>query len=185
MIPVVALPERTRWERAVVRWMLVVGVVALSFAIASTAASGSHETLVRSPAQPEPTATDGTPVVDPEPQPVPLYLPYLGDGDDKTQPPPLAPVFRGHVAALTASGREACAPAKHILLREPEGTPANTAIAALVQGLPDPQLTLDLYIGEYVELKGTQEIAPRDCRQVTPWLVRVRDIRIIRLPPGR
>lgn len=183
MIPGIPLPERTRWERSIVRWMLIAGLVVVSFAIG--AASATSEASTYAPAQPEPTATDGTPVVDPEPQPVPLYLPYLGQGDDKAQPPPLAPVFRGYVAALTASGREACAPAKHVLLREPEGTPANTAIAALVQGLPDPQLTLDLYIGEYVELKGTQEIAPEDCRPVTPWLVRVRDIRIIRLPPGR
>jgi hypothetical protein len=132
---------------------------------------------------PEPTS--GTPVVDPEPLVLPLYLPRVEAAYDETVPPPVVPTARGYLAEMQRAGREACPPARHILLTKPEGTPGNKAVAVLVQDLPDPELTLDLYVAEYVEVKGIEELAPEACRQVTSRLIRVRELRVIDLPPGR
>jgi len=183
----VALPECDSGEEAFVRWLpIAISILAGLVLIVGPVTGGDRAAVAEPPrpAQPEPTATDDTPIVDPEPLVVPLYMPYTAARYDETQPPPLAPIFHGYVAALTPSGRQACAPATHILLLQPEGTPGNTGIAALVQGGSDPNLTLDLYIAEYVEVKGTQDVAPEACRQVTQRLLHVREITIIRLPPG-
>ena len=138
-------------------------------------------------AQPDPSPTpeaQETPFVDPGEIPLPLYLPRLAQRDDRLAPPPLTVGARGFVAALNRRGREACDPATHALLAQPEGSVGNRAVAVLVQEGTEPALTLDLYIGEYVEVAGTDSTSAIDCWPVTERLIGVRRIRVVERPPG-
>ena len=115
-----------------------------------------------------PTPPGGTPVTEPVPELVPLHLPYVTVNFDALLPPPLESRFRGWVGVLTPSGREACYPATHVLLDRPEGTLGVQAIAVMLPMRPDdPDLTLDLFAGEYVEVIGTSGPAPEPC--IVTW----------------
>lgn len=111
---------------------------------------------------------DGTPITEPEPELHPLYLPFVSVDFDPLLPPPLESRWRGWVGALTPSGRTACQPATHVLLDLPEGTRGVRAIAVLRPMNPDdPALTLDLVVGEYVEVIGASEPPPAAC--IVTW----------------
>jgi len=152
-----------------------------------------RELLIGGPARPAPPfalAQSGTPVL-PTPTPLvvpiltpaPIYLPELHQGYDPLLPGPIEARAEGWLAALTERGRKACAPATHVLLRDPEGSTGNVAHAVLFASRPDPELTLDLYIGEYVELSGTSQLAPPDCDVVTWRSIAVSAIREKEIEP--
>jgi len=143
----------------------------------------------QTPAQsvtPGPTASTSepleTPVVDPEPAPGRVFLPRVIRGEDAALPPPIVPVEHGWLASLTERGREACAPATHVLLEKREGALHNRTVAVLDDLLVD--LSLDLFIGEFVEVNGTESMSPEACRSLTSRLIGVTWIRRVPRPPG-
>ena len=124
---------------------------------------------------------DGTPIVNPpDPTPRPVYVPYLNKNWDPLSPEAVTNVFTGWLAVLQPDGRTACAPATHVLLRYPEGTLDNP-----VEGVVEPaaaNMVLDLFVGDYVELRGGVDLAPVGCR-ITWRLIRTNRVRSTELPP--
>jgi len=146
---------------------------------APTATAADHG-LPHHPLQPA-----ETPIVDPQPQPRPLHLPALLRSLSPTEPPPLTPEASGFLAALTLSGRRACAPATHVLLTGREGSAGNTVVAVLFADREQPALNLDLYVSDYVVVAGLEDETSAECRSITRRLIEVREIRSITVPPGR
>jgi hypothetical protein len=134
-------------------------------------------------AQGTPPEATPTPLVIPVHTPAPLFLPDLLQGYDPLLPGPIESRAEGWLAPLTSRGRRACAPATHVLLRDPEGTLNNFALAVLRAAFPDPALNLDLFIGEYVLLSGTSEQAPDACDVVTWRSIIVEAIEEKEVPP--
>jgi hypothetical protein len=137
---------------------------------------------------PEPTVTPGadeTPIVDPQPQPLPVYLPCAARRADRALPPPLLPDARGFVASLSRTGREACSPATHVLLAEREGTSPNSAAAVVYASPRNPEINLDLYVSDFVVVSGLEDNAPTACSGVTRRLIEVRAVRVVPVPPGQ
>ncbi len=152
-------------------------VVAALVLAAGAIAQGGHRFGSAERDQPVPDvafAQGGTPVL-PTPTPLvvpvltpsPLYLPLTHQEYDPLLPGPIESRAEGYLTSLTASGKRACAPATHVLLRDPEGSRDNEARAVLSAARSDPDLNLDLYVGEYVELTGTTHLTPPDCDVLT------------------
>ena len=132
--------------------------------------------------QPVPTPGDGTPIVDPQPEPRPVFLPLTALDHDPLLPVPVGDALEGYVAALTRTGRDACAPATHVLLTQPEGTRGAQTVAVAFAARPEPALNLDFYLTEYVRVTGATDLTPAACSIV--WRsVRVETIEILDRPP--
>jgi len=123
-----------------------------------------------------------TPIIDPEPDLRPAFLPLVARRHDPRLPEPLGTVYQGYLAELRSLGRARCAPATHVLLDKPEGTLGAAAIAVLRAGRP--RLNLDLYVGRYVEVAGPASLSPADCRILTDWSVDVESVTVRERPPG-
>jgi hypothetical protein len=180
---------------AAVRVRGAIALLVLSAALARPSAASSH-----SADDPRPKTTNGagpaqataeptppvpeTPIVDPEPVPPPIYLPSAERGVDAAKPPPVTPGVKGYVASLTAAGRRACAPATHVILALPEGSTGNEAVAVAYSAPDRPEINLDLYVTDFVEAGGLEDLAPAECRPVTRRILRVEWVRSIPLPPG-
>jgi len=179
--PSAACSERVRSRSG---WGAVVVALSLFLAGAALAARVGAERAPRAQATATRGAGEETPVVEPPPLPTPLHLPLVLRGYDRRWPGPVLPEARGYVAGLLRAGREACAPGTHVLLRDPEGTPHNTALAVLWSGPATPDINLDLYIADFVELRGLEDLAPPVCREmVSPRLIEVRAIRAVLVTP--
>lgn len=128
------------------------------------------------------TPGDGTPIVDPQPEPTPIYLPAVARDYDAALPGPVGGALEGYVAALTRAGRSACAPATHVLLTRPEGTRGAETVAVIHAARPGPDLNLDFFLGEYVAASGATDLAPEACR--IAWRsLRVERIDALDTPP--
>jgi hypothetical protein len=131
-----------------------------------------------------PLQTTPTVVVEPTSPPRPLYLPSAALNHDPNLPGALTTRLEGFLIKLTRAGREACAPGTHLLQDKPEGHPDAQVHAVLHSPHPDPELNLDLYVGEYVETFGFSELAAEPCQALTWQLLKVQSLRKIILPPG-
>lgn len=133
------------------------------------------------PAAAAPARQDSTPIVNPPgPTPRPIYVPYLNKAWDPLSPEPVTNVFKGWLAVLQPDGRTACAPATHVLLRYAEGTLDNPVEGVVAPAVAD--MVLDLFVGDYVELRGGVDLAPEGCR-ITWRLVRANRVRSAEPPP--
>ncbi|MEO8083680.1 MAG: hypothetical protein ABI780_07660 [Ardenticatenales bacterium] len=143
--------------------LVLASIAALAFlAIRATAPAAI-------PATAAPSRQESTPIVNPPPPtPHPIYAPYVNKLFDPLSPEPVGSTAIGWLAVLQPNGRAACAPATHVLLRFPEGT-ANNVVEAVVAPA-SPQLTLDLFVGDYVTLNGGIDIASDACRFLT-WRI--------------
>lgn len=130
----------------------------------------------------------GTPIVDPvpteTPPPLPLYLSIVHRDYDPRLPGPVPSRLEGYVAKLQPDGRRDCAPASHALLDSPEGSAGARVISLLHRARPEPELNLDLYLGDYVEVTGPVSMAPERCRHLTWQIMAVSQITGRELPPG-
>jgi hypothetical protein len=145
----------------------------------------AHAAPVRQEPPPTAPTPDRTPVVDPLPLPLPIFLPSLLCGVDRAQPPPLTPEYRGFVAALLRSGRQACAPATHVLLVDREGKWPNAAVAVLYTDPDRPDLNLDLYVSDFVVVSGLEDVAPDACQEVARRILEVSKVEVVPVPPGQ
>jgi len=130
----------------------------------------------RARAQGEPT-----PIIEPLPQPKPIFLPLTVRGYKASAPDPLDSARVGYLTGMSSAGRQACRPGAYALLDKPEGRRDAKALAVLYAGPRAPNL--DLYVGEAVKVTGALNQSPADCRLFTPWLLEVERIERIDLPP--
>ncbi len=160
---------------------LALGVLALTVvSVGWPAGARGRATRASAPAQGTPTI-----VVEPTSVPRPAYLPSLLLAYDSRLPEPLTTRLEGYVVKLTREGREACAPATHVLQTRPDGFPNAVAHAVLHSPHPEPELTLDLYLGEYVEVFGFSSLAPETCQSLSWQHLQVEAIRRVIVPPGQ
>lgn len=128
------------------------------------------------------TPGDGTPIVDPQPEPTPIFVPVAARDHDAALPGPVGGALEGYVAALTRAGRAACAPGTHVLLTRPEGTRGAQTVAVIHAARPGPDLNLDFYLGEYVAASGATDLTPGAC--IIAWRsMRVEAIEVLDTPP--
>lgn len=144
--------------------------------------------LVSAPGRPLPAQRawaqqEPTPIIEPQPQPTPIFLPLTLRSYKASAPDPLDNERTGHLTGLSPSGREACRPAPYALLSQPEGRPGSQALAVLYAGPRSPNL--DLFVGEAVRVSGVLHASPAGCRLFTPWMMEVERIERIDLPPLR
>lgn len=132
--------------------------------------------------QPAATPGDGTPIVDPQPELHPVFLPLVAKDYDPFLPVPVGNALEGYLASLTRAGRDACAPATHVLLTQPEGTRGAQTVAVVYAARPEPALNLDFYLSEYIQVTGATDLAPAACSIV--WRsMRVSSIVVLDRPP--
>lgn len=165
------------------RWAILLGLAILTLLLASLGwpVGASVRTGPRlGPGQETPTV-----IVEPTAEPRPAYFPRLLRVYDERLPEPVTTRLEGYVVKLTRDGREACAPATHVLQSRPDGFPNAVAHAVLHSPHPEPELNLDLYLGEYVEVFGFSSLAPEACVTLTWQHLRVEALRRVILPPGR
>lgn len=138
------------------------------------------------PAQAELARSSGaqeepTPVIDPQPLPEPIHLPLVQLAYDPVAPGAVVSKQSGFLSGLSRSGRDACRPGTHALLDKPEGSPGAVVLAVLQSDLPG--INLDFHVGDYVEVEGTVDLAPVECRILTHWAMRVSAIQSVDIPP--
>lgn len=124
-----------------------------------------------------------TPIIEPLPQPKPIFLPLTVRSYKASAPDPLDSARMGYLTGMSTAGRQACRPGAFALLDKPEGRPDAKALAVLYSGPHAPNL--DLFVGEAVKVTGALYQSPADCRLFTPWLLEVERIERIELPPLR
>jgi len=175
---------------------VLVAVVAVVLAAWQTVDPGGTPDRARAgsrPAQETPTVIvepspgpqeTPTVIVEPSPVPRPIYLPRSLASYDPRVPEPLQTRGQGYLVKLTQAGRTACAPATHVLQDRPEGVVNARPWAVLHSPHPEPELNLDLYVGEYVEVFGFSSLTPDECRSLTWQILSVEALRRIVLPPG-
>lgn len=127
-----------------------------------------------------------TPIVDPIPVLEPVYLPLAMRKYDPRLPDALAFSFDGYVTALNREGRQTCAPATHLLLSAPEGTPGNKVIAALYS---TRRVELDFYVNLCVHISGPVSLTSTACQRGFTWqlvdVTSINDKGICALSGGR
>lgn len=161
--------------------------VAATFALAALLlGAGAMAPLDHRPAAraalPAATPGDGTPIVEPQPELAPVFLPIAARAYDPSLPGPVGDALEGYVAALTRAGRAACAPATHVLLTRPEGTRGAQTVAVAHAARPGPELELDFFLGEYIAVRGATDLTPGACT-ITWRSVRVESIVVVDTPP--
>jgi hypothetical protein len=122
-----------------------------------------------------------TPVIDPQPLPEAVFLPLIQKAYDPAAPGAVVSQQSGFLTGLSRSGRDACRPGTHALLSKPEGSPGAIVLAVLQSDRPG--INLDFHVGDYVEVEGTVDLAPPDCRILTHWAMRVSAIQSVDIPP--
>jgi hypothetical protein len=163
----------------VATWSVIDNPVANRIAAAGRAYQETETPPETDTPSPEPTLS-GTPVVDPAPPPVPLYLPVALQQHDYRAPGPVVAAASGFVHRLSIAEREACGPATHVL-RE-SGDPSSAAVVVAYALRPsDPATVLDLYVGSYVELRGSEEVASDEC-ELSASLLGVDRVRVLDEP---
>jgi hypothetical protein len=156
-------------------WLTSMAVCAVLAALGFGAAGGARGQ------PPEPTPPI---ITEPTVAPRPVFLPRLLKRYDPLAPDPPVTLLEGYVVKLTAEGRASCSPATHLVQDKPEGYPNATAQALLYSPHPEPELNLDLFVGEYVETFGFGSLAPEACAKLSWQLLAVESIRRKEILPG-